>query len=92
GAGFRLLARMKRLRGSVLNPFGYHGEARLHRDLLAWYEAALDRIATAYAPEREADCTAILAAPMEIRGYGPVRVQAAQKVRAATDAALDRLN
>ncbi|TDE39084.1 indolepyruvate ferredoxin oxidoreductase family protein [Antarcticimicrobium sediminis] len=92
GAGFRLLARMKGLRGSALNPFGYHGEARLHRDLLAWYEAALDRIATAYAPERQADCAAILAAPMEIRGYGPVRVQAAQKVRAATDAALDRLS
>ena len=36
-----LLTKGKRLRGSWFNPFGYHAEARLHRDLLAWYETAL---------------------------------------------------
>ena len=91
GKGFGLLARMKGLRTTPLNPFGSHAEARLHRELLAWYETALDRVAEAYAPERQADCAAILAAPMEIRGYGPVRMQAAQKARSEAEAALQRL-
>lgn len=91
GTGLRLLARLKRLRGTALNPFGYHAEARLHRDLLAWYQAAMDRVASAYAPDREADCLAVLSAPAEIRGYGPVRMQAAQQARAAAEAALQRL-
>ncbi|TDK50573.1 indolepyruvate ferredoxin oxidoreductase family protein [Antarcticimicrobium luteum] len=91
GKGFRLLARMKGLRGSALNPFGHHAEARLHRELLAWYEGALDRVAAAYAPERAEACTAILNAPMDIRGYGPVRMQAAQQARRDAEAALQRL-
>ena len=91
GAGFRLLARMKGLRNTPFNPFGHHEEARLHRDLLAWYEDALDRLAGAYTPDREEDFTAILAAPMEIRGYGPVRMEAARKARGEADATLQRL-
>jgi len=91
GAGFRLLARMKGLRNTPLNPFGHHEEARLHRDLLAWYEGALDRLATRYTPECKEDFTATLSAPMDIRGYGPLRMEAAQKVRAEVDAKLDNL-
>ena len=34
---------------------------------------------------------AVLAAPDEIRGYGPVRMQAARTARAEADAALARL-
>lgn len=85
------LARMKGLRGTALNPFGYHEEARLHRDLLAWYERALEIVAAAWTPETEADAMAVLAAPDEIRGYGPVRMQAARTARAEADAALARL-
>ncbi|GAA6201886.1 indolepyruvate ferredoxin oxidoreductase family protein [Aquicoccus sp. SU-CL01552] len=91
GAGFRLLARMKGLRNTPFNPFGYHEEARLHRDLLTWYEDALDSIATRYSADREEEFTEVLAAPMEIRGYGPVRMEAARKVRDQADAVLQRL-
>ena len=38
-----ILARAKGLRGKVWNPFGYHAEARLHRDILAWYDALIDQ-------------------------------------------------
>ncbi|MGD9861944.1 MAG: indolepyruvate ferredoxin oxidoreductase family protein [Pseudodonghicola sp.] len=91
GKGFGLLARMKGLRGTPFNPFGYHAEARLHRDLLGWYEGLMERVATAYAPEREVDCLAILSAPDEIRGYGPVRMQAAERAQTGVAATLHRL-
>ncbi|UWQ80101.1 indolepyruvate ferredoxin oxidoreductase family protein [Leisingera sp. S132] len=83
-----LLVKARRLRGTAFNVFGYHEEARLHRDLLTWYEAALSKIAQRYTPGTHDACIAILQAPMEIRGYGPVRLEAARKVRHATDEVL----
>ncbi|MCC5969476.1 MAG: indolepyruvate ferredoxin oxidoreductase family protein [Pararhodobacter sp.] len=77
---FALLARMKRLRGTALDPFGYHPERKLERELITWFEELLARAAD----EAPADMTrwrAILAAPMGIRGYGPVKAEAAGKVR-----------
>jgi indolepyruvate ferredoxin oxidoreductase len=86
-----LLTRGKRLRGSRLNPFGYHEEARLHRSLLAWYEAALTTVCTHYSSAKHSSCLQILNAPMEIRGYGPVRLEAAQKYRASAERLLKTL-
>ncbi|GGH23649.1 indolepyruvate ferredoxin oxidoreductase [Cribrihabitans marinus] len=82
------LSRLKGLRGSALNPFGYHEEARMHRDLLSWYEGLLDRAQADWTPAQDDRWTEILAAADEIRGYGPVRSQAAQKVRAEVDGKL----
>lgn len=86
-----LLAKGKRLRGSQLNVFGYHTEARLHRDLLAWFETALDQVAQGYGSEHHARCQTILTAPMGIRGYGPVRQQAAERVKSETNTAIAAL-
>ncbi|WP_028092354.1 indolepyruvate ferredoxin oxidoreductase family protein [Pseudodonghicola xiamenensis] len=87
----RGLARMKGLRGSVLNPFGHHAEAGLHRDLMVWYDRVMTRVEDAYSPARLDDCLALLRAPQDIRGYGPVRMAAAERTRAATDDLLARL-
>ncbi len=84
----RILARMKGLRGTRFNPFGYHGEARMHRDLLAWYETELPRVAAAYSDKTHDACMAILTAPDAIRGYGPVREKAAQEARRVAETAL----
>lgn len=86
-----LLTRGKRLRGSRFNPFGYHEEARLHRSLLAWFEAALRTVSTSYTSEKHSTCLQILTAPMEIRGYGPVRLEAAYKHRASAEGLLKTL-
>ena len=86
-----MLSRARVLRASRLNPFGYHEEARLHRSLLAWYEAALDRVAASYSSDKHQDCLQILEAPMEIRGYGPVRLEAAHKHRANATHLLEKL-
>ncbi|WOI31747.1 indolepyruvate ferredoxin oxidoreductase family protein [Tritonibacter scottomollicae] len=81
-----LLAKGKSLRQTPLNPFAYHGEARMHRDLRDWFMDIIEDIAahpTAQAPDVMAQ---ILAAPMDIRGYGPVREEAARTVKAEVEA------
>lgn len=77
----KLLARMKGLRGTALNPFGYHEEARMHRDLLTWYDALLPRVAAAWSAEAQDTCMRVLSAPENIRGYGPVRQKAAAEAK-----------
>ncbi|NSY38068.1 indolepyruvate ferredoxin oxidoreductase family protein [Leisingera sp. ANG59] len=89
--GLNLLAKARRLRGTAFNVFGYHEEARLHRDLLAWYESALSKVAQRCSPDTHDSCLEILKAPMEIRGYGPVRLEAAKAVRAKADEMLRKL-
>jgi indolepyruvate ferredoxin oxidoreductase len=81
GPAFAILARMKGLRGTMLDPFGHHPERRMERELIIWFEGLLARAAT----EAGRDLPrwrAILAAPMGIRGYGPVKAEAANVVRA----------
>ncbi|GHE06124.1 MFS transporter [Defluviimonas sp. 20V17] len=79
----RGLARARRLRGSWADPFRFSADRRLDRDLLAWFEELLDRAARDYRPQDKALWTEVLGAPDGIRGYGPVREEAARKVRAA---------
>ena len=88
GRAMKGLAGMKRLRGKPFNPFGHHAEARLHRDLLRWFEAGLERAADALRRGHREAALAFLTAPEDIRGYGPVRAEAAAKARAAAESAL----
>ncbi|MCE8524916.1 indolepyruvate ferredoxin oxidoreductase family protein [Ruegeria pomeroyi] len=85
-----LLARAKPLRGTALNPFGYHFEARLHRETLAWYLALLDRMQQDCTATNEADWQSVLTLAGEIRGYGPVRVEAVKRVQADIASRLDK--
>ncbi|MBY6082317.1 indolepyruvate ferredoxin oxidoreductase family protein [Ruegeria arenilitoris] len=77
----RGLSKMRALRGTALNPFGYHAEARLHRDLLNWYQGLLDRLVAEYGDRDAETWHSILACADEIRGYGPVRIQAAETAK-----------
>ena len=82
------LAKCKRWRDSRFNIFAYHAEAKMHRDLLSWFETTLNQVAAGYSKDSHQNCLSILTAPMEIRGYGPVRLQAAAKVLKAANAEL----
>ena len=82
----RGLAGMKRLRFTPLDPFALSHDRRMDRALLRWFEAVLDRIAADHAAIGADTARAVLAAPMEIRGYGPVREAAAQAVLAQVQA------
>lgn len=84
---FAMLSRMKGLRGTLLDPFGRHPERRMERELITWFEDLLAR-AGREAGQDLSRWRAILAAPMGIRGYGPVKADAANAVRAEVAAKL----
>ncbi|WP_415404290.1 indolepyruvate ferredoxin oxidoreductase family protein [Tateyamaria sp. SN3-11] len=84
----RLLAKGKRLRGTWADPFGYMAERREERALIYWYIDGLARLAGGIADEDAA--RTFLAAPLEFRGYGPVKSEAVARLKPLADAALER--
>ncbi len=69
---FRLLSRMKRLRGTPLDPFGYTSERRMERRLIRQYEKDMAEVLTS--PDRHPDVARGLAEiPLQIKGFGPVK-------------------
>ncbi|MEP5008141.1 DUF6537 domain-containing protein, partial [Roseobacter sp.] len=76
----RGLAGMRRVRGGLLDPFRFGADRKLDRDLLAWFETVLDRVGACYSPDNQEVCAALLKAPQDIRGYGPVRDASAETV------------
>ncbi|WP_292899159.1 indolepyruvate ferredoxin oxidoreductase family protein [Nitratireductor sp.] len=85
---FRILARMKRLRGTAFDPFGYTAERRMERELIDWYEAHVENALSKLDAGNAAELAETLALPMQIRGYGPVKEEAAKRIRAEMDARL----
>ncbi|WP_299302315.1 indolepyruvate ferredoxin oxidoreductase family protein [uncultured Litoreibacter sp.] len=70
GKAFKLLARMKRLRGTPFDPFGYTAERKMERALIRQFEGDLKKIASA--TNRDA-AIALAELPLQIRGFGPVK-------------------
>ena len=85
GAGmlrwFKLLARMKRLRGTPLDIFGRTEERRMERALISQYEADMKRLLPEHAKEASDEAVALAELPLQIRGFGPVK--AANEAKAA---------
>jgi indolepyruvate ferredoxin oxidoreductase len=77
--GFRVLAAMRRLRGTVLDPFRYAADRRLERRLLADYEETLRLIVASLRPDNYAAAVALAEYPEKVRGYGPVKAASAAK-------------
>jgi indolepyruvate ferredoxin oxidoreductase len=72
----RVLARIRRIRGTWLDPFGHTAERRMERELIAEYEALVDRVLLALTPANHARAVVLLALPEEVRGFGPVKKKA----------------
>ncbi len=70
--GFKLLAPLKFLRGTVFDPFGHSLDRRQERALIAQYEADIDRLQTLPADT----ALALMSLPDGIRGFGPVKAAA----------------
>ncbi|MGH6970851.1 MAG: indolepyruvate ferredoxin oxidoreductase family protein, partial [Caulobacteraceae bacterium] len=85
--GFPALAALKALRGGPLDLFAKSAERRAERQLLAAYEAGLDRIAAELSTDRLTLAAKIATVPDAIRGFGPVKA-AAMETAAKDEAAL----
>jgi len=83
----RVLASMRRLRGSKLDVFGMTAERRLERSLIVEFENLIDTILPSLNRDNLDQARHIAALIMDIRGYGPVKEAAIDDVRrrVATD-------
>ncbi|KAB2884269.1 MAG: indolepyruvate ferredoxin oxidoreductase family protein [Albidovulum sp.] len=70
---FRLLAAMKRLRGTAFDPFGRAAERRMERALIAEYEADMAEVLLKVTPATGDAVQALARLPLDIRGFGPVK-------------------
>jgi indolepyruvate ferredoxin oxidoreductase len=70
---FKLLARLKGLRGTAFDIFGRTHERRAERRLTAEYEATLRALLPTLGPANHALAVAIARVPEQIRGFGHVK-------------------
>ncbi|MBK5928921.1 indolepyruvate ferredoxin oxidoreductase family protein [Rhodobaculum claviforme] len=70
---FRLLAALKPLRGTPLDPFGYTAERRMERRLIREYEADIAEALARVTPATLDAAVALAELPLQIRGFGPVK-------------------
>ena len=87
---FRVLAKLKGLRGTALDPFGYTHERRTERGLIADYEAVLEEVLRGLSPENHAVAVALAAIPEKIRGFGHVKARHLAAAKAEEAALLAR--
>jgi indolepyruvate ferredoxin oxidoreductase len=81
-SAFRLLAKLRWLRGTPFDIFGRTAERRSERRLIAEYEMVLDEIAAGLAPRNSAVAVELAALPLEIRGFGHVKEANLQRAKA----------
>jgi len=79
---FRMLAKMKGLRGTALDVFGYSADRKLERDLIAGYEKDVATVLGLLSPVTLDTAIEILSLPDRIRGYGPVKEKAVHDAKA----------
>ena len=74
-SAFAMLAKLKFLRGTAFDIFGYSEERRTERKLVADYIALLDEILGKLTPENHALAVGLAAVPEKIRGFGHVKAR-----------------
>ncbi len=87
---FRVLAKLKFLRGTALDPFGRSTERRTERRLIGDYEALLDELLTQLTPENHHLAVALAAIPEKIRGFGHIKQQHLAAAKADEAALLEQ--
>jgi indolepyruvate ferredoxin oxidoreductase len=70
---FKVLAKLKFLRGTPFDPFGRSLDRRTERRLIADYEALLDNVLGSLTPENHHLAVGLAAIPEKIRGFGHVK-------------------
>jgi indolepyruvate ferredoxin oxidoreductase len=87
---FAVLARLKFLRGTALDPFGHAAERRMERSLLREYEAWIDEVTVRLTASNHDLAVKIASIPERIRGYGHIKTRSVQEARAAAAQLLER--
>jgi indolepyruvate ferredoxin oxidoreductase len=91
-SAFSYLAKLKRLRGTALDPFGYTHERRTERRLIAEYEGLIDWLAMRLSPANHAAAVALASVPEKIRGFGHVKERHLKEANAERERLLAAFN
>jgi indolepyruvate ferredoxin oxidoreductase len=79
---FRTLAKLRVLRGTPLDIFGYSADRKLERALIASYEKDVDAVLRQLSQLTHDTALELLNLPDRIRGYGPVKEKAVAEAKA----------
>jgi indolepyruvate ferredoxin oxidoreductase len=77
---FRVLAKLKSLRGTALDVFGHTEERKMERRLIADYERDIGQLLPGLTAENHATAVAIANLPEHVRGYGHIKMANVAKV------------
>ncbi len=80
--GFQVLARLKRLRGTPLDIFGYSAERTVERGLITEYEAMLEQLLAGLSAAKLDTAVELARLPEDIRGYAYVKDESLVEVNA----------
>jgi len=81
-SAYRVLAKMRRLRGTALDVFGRTEERRRERALPGEYVAIVDEALAALAPHNHALAVELARVPEHVRGYGHVKERHLRQAKA----------
>jgi indolepyruvate ferredoxin oxidoreductase len=75
------MARLRFLRGTPFDPFGWTAHRRLERRLIRDYERTLDELVTGLGPDTRELAVAIASLPERIRGFDLVKEHQLEEAR-----------
>jgi indolepyruvate ferredoxin oxidoreductase len=87
---FRVLAKLKGLRGTAFDPFGYTSERRTERALVRDYETMLEEVFARLSPENHHVAVGLAVIPEKIRGFGHVKQRHLQAAKAEESALFEQ--
>src|SRR5258706_2931112 len=79
---FRVMAKLKGLRGTAFDVFGKTAERRVERQLITDYEALIDELLPRLAAHNHALAVELAGIPEHIRAYGHVKERHLQAAKA----------
>ena len=85
---FKVLAKLKGLRGTPLDPFGRTAERQMERQLMREYRERITALLPTLDAERIPAATMIAALPEKIRGFGHVKAASVQQYQQEVTAAM----
>ena len=88
GSVFNVLSRLKGLRGTPFDPFGYTDERRMERALIREYEQTVERLLDGLDARNHALAVQIASLPDEMRGFGHIKARNVQAAREKGEALL----
>lgn len=79
---FRYLAKLKVLRGTALDVFGYSGHRKRERELIREYEELVEQLSAGLSVDNHGTAVKLASLPEQVRGFDVVKEESLEKVAA----------